>query len=494
MRIIDRFRSTHVDLADSMVLIAISLAAAYWGLEALINLFSPAEISFYRELFGPNVGDMGMRVIVVCLFLIFGSHVQFTINNRKRAEQALRESEEKYRTILETIEEGYYEVDSEGRFTFVNDSTSRILGKPKADLLHMSIDAFLVEAHDRTFTDTFSLCRRTGRPVKAFDCELQREDAVLHVEGSASPLYGPAQEWVGVRGMLRDRTEKKRLEMNLFESLRKLQHARAATILGLAKLAEYRDEGTGTHLERIREYARLLADELAKRPRDRGQIDQGFIDDIYQSAILHDIGKVGIPDAVLLKPGQLTAEEFEIIKCHTIFGGDAITAIQAQIEGRSFLNIGREIAYNHHEKWDGSGYPRGLCGSDIPLAARIVAVADVYDALTSRRFYKEAFPHAQAMQIITSLRGTHFDPEVVDAFTALEAEFHRIGAEKLKQEKPVMPATPVCRLEAQPGVGELECGLRALSGAANRQPDPAPARQAGDDLGGRCVAPAGARR
>jgi len=440
MRLFNRGRSTHVDMADFMVLTAIFLSAAYWGLEALINLFSPEEISFYRELFGPKVGDMGMRIIVLCLFLIFGSHVQFTINNRKRAEQALRESEEKYRTILESIEEGYYEVDAEGRFTFVNDSTSRILGQPKAGLLQMSLHQFLADQSDRTLTRTFSQCRRTGRPVKAFDCELRREDAVLHIEGSASPLHSRTREWIGFRGMLRDRTEKKRLEMELLESSRKLQQARAATILGLAKLAEYRDEGTGTHLERIREYARLLAEKMAQIPRYREQIDPGFIEDIYQSAILHDIGKVGIPDAVLLKPGELTDEEFEIIKCHTIFGGDAITSIQAQIEGRSFLNIGREIAYNHHEKWDGSGYPRGLHGADIPLAARIVAVADVYDALTTKRLYKDAFSHTKAMQIISGLGGTHFDPEVVDAFMVLEAQLNRVREEKLRHEKKVIPA------------------------------------------------------
>jgi response regulator RpfG family c-di-GMP phosphodiesterase len=234
-----------------------------------------------------------------------------------------------------------------------------------------------------------------------------------------------------------------------------LQHARAATILGLAKLAEYRDEGTGTHLERIREYARILAEEMAKIPRYRGQIDPPYIEDIYQSAILHDIGKVGIPDAVLLKPGELTEEEFEIIKCHTRFGGDAITAIQSQIEGRSFLNIGREIAYNHHEKWDGSGYPQGLRGAAIPLAARIVAVADVYDALTTKRFYKEAFSHAKAMQIISSLRGTHFDPEVVDAFVALEVQFNRIREEKLKNEIKVMPAAPRLSEGISAGSGDV---------------------------------------
>lgn len=454
MFIFRRLRSTPVDMADSMVLTAIFLAAAYWALEAMINLFSPEEISIYRELFGPNVGDMGMRIIVLCLFLIFGSHVQFTINNRKRAEQALRESEEKYRTILESIEEGYYEVDPEGRFTFANDSTSRILGPSRAELLQMNIHQFLVDESDRTFIETFEQCRRTGRAVKAFDCELQREGVVLHIEGSASPLHTQTREWIGFRGLLRDRTEKKRLEMELLESSRKLQHARAATILGLAKLAEYRDEGTGTHLERIREYARLLAQEMANRPRYRGKIDQRFIEDIYQSSILHDIGKVGIPDAVLLKPGELTEEEFEIIKCHTVFGGDAITAIQSQIEGRSFLNLGREIAYNHHEKWDGSGYPQGLRGADIPLAARIVAVADVYDALTTKRFYKEAFSHAKAMQIITSLRGTHFDPEVVDAFVMLEAQLNRIREEKLRHEQKMIPAAAL----RPPGLQQAAAG------------------------------------
>jgi PAS domain S-box-containing protein len=436
-------------MADSMVLTAIFLAAAYWGLEALINLFSPEEISFYREIFGPNVGDMGMRIIVLCLFLIFGSHVQFTINNRKRAEQALRESEEKYRTILESIEEGYYEVDRAGGFTFVNDATSRILGQTKAEMLQLNIRQFLVDENDPILSQTFEQCRLTGRPAKAFDCEMQREDVVLHIEGSASALRSRAGEWIGFRGLLRDRTEKKRLEMDLLASYRKLQHARAATILGLAKLAEYRDEGTGTHLERIREYARLLAVEMARIPGYREHIDQRYIDDIYQSAILHDIGKVGIPDAVLLKPGELTDEEFEVIKCHTLFGGDAITSIQSQIEGRSFLNIGREIAYNHHEKWDGSGYPRGLRGQDIPLAARIVAVADVYDALTTKRFYKEAFSHAKAKQIISSLKGTHFDPEVVEAFLSLEGQFNRIREEKLKQEQKVGASPGACQTRLQ---------------------------------------------
>ena len=222
--------------------------------------------------------------------------------------------------------------------------------------------------------------------------------------------------------------------MDLLESYRKVHEARSATILGLAKLAEYRDEGTGTHLERIREYSRILAVQLAENSKFKDRIDQQYIDDIYQSSILHDIGKVGTPDALLLKPGELTEEEFDIIKRHTIMGGNALKAIDSQIEGKSFLAMGKEIAYNHHEKWDGTGYPRGLKGEAIPLSARIIAVADVYDALTTKRFYKEAYSHDKAKTMIIRLKGKHFDPEIVEAFIVIEKEFNRVRKERLQEE------------------------------------------------------------
>ena len=297
-----------VKLADQMVLIGIFLAFLYWGLESFLNVFSPEEITIYRQLFGPNVSEMWLRLIVLCLFLIFGSHVQYIIKKRKTAEQAL------------------------------------------------------------------------------------------------------------------------------LDSYRKLQNARMATILGLAKLAEYRDEGTGTHLERIREYAKIIAQELANTPKYSNQITPEYIDDIYQSSILHDIGKVGIPDAILLKPDKLSDDEFAVIKRHTLLGGDAIQAIEYRIEGKSFLKMGKEIAYSHHEKWDGSGYPKGLRGEEIPLSARIVALADVYDALTTERFYKRAYSHERSRQIIIELRATHFDPAIVDVFLQLEDEFNQIREEQLKEE------------------------------------------------------------
>lgn len=209
-------------------------------------------------------------------------------------------------------------------------------------------------------------------------------------------------------------------------SLQQVEGAKLITILALAKLAEYRDDETGLHLERIREYTRIIAEEMATKPNYIGYITSEYIEDIFQSSILHDIGKVGIPDAILLKPGRLTPEEFEIIKKHSVLGGDVLTDIEAQVEGRTFLTIGKEIAYHHHEKWNGKGYPKGLKGEEIPLSARIVSLTDVYDALTSKRVYKEAISHHEAKEIIISEKGHSFNTDVVDSFLVREAEFKEL--------------------------------------------------------------------
>ncbi len=204
------------------------------------------------------------------------------------------------------------------------------------------------------------------------------------------------------------------------------ERSRQGTILGLAKLAEYRDEDTGKHLERIREYCRLLSIRLSQKEKYRDYITERYINDLYQSAILHDIGKVAVPDAILLKKGKLDEEEFSQIKLHTKFGGDALLNIESQTNMKSFLTLGKEIAWFHHEKWDGSGYPDGLHKEAIPLSARITAVADVYDALTSERPYKKAFSHETAKSIIIEGRGTHFDPDIVDVFIELEGDFNSV--------------------------------------------------------------------
>ena len=203
-------------------------------------------------------------------------------------------------------------------------------------------------------------------------------------------------------------------------------------VFSLARLAESRDPDTGTHLERMRDYSRLLAAELSRTPRYRDDIDADYIRTLFLTSPLHDIGKVGIPDSVLLKPGKLTAEEFEIMKQHVVIGRDTLDAALASDPTAQYLRFARDIAAGHHEKFDGSGYPDRLVGEDIPLSARIVAVADVYDALTNKRVYKEAMSHDQARSIIVEGRGSHFDPEIVEAFLRIEQDFVAVRAADAK--------------------------------------------------------------
>ncbi|HEY1405862.1 MAG TPA: HD domain-containing phosphohydrolase [Spirochaetota bacterium] len=196
----------------------------------------------------------------------------------------------------------------------------------------------------------------------------------------------------------------------------RVQQAQLMTIMSLVKLMEYRDIETGMHLERLMRYTERLAQEMSEDPIYRGYVSRTYIEDVVSSCLLHDIGKVGIPDNILKKPGKLTAEEFEIMKLHTLFGGNSLLEAERKIKGQSFLKLSKEIAFCHHEWWDGSGYPYGLKAEGIPLSARIVAVVDVYDALRSKRVYKEAFSHELSCQIISSEAGSHFDENVIKAF------------------------------------------------------------------------------
>lgn len=207
-----------------------------------------------------------------------------------------------------------------------------------------------------------------------------------------------------------------------------LQHIQDVTIIAMASLAETRDNETGNHIRRTQHYIRRLAQEVRSHPRFTAALDDKTIDLLFKCAPLHDIGKVGIPDSILLKPGRLTPEEFEIMKQHARLGKEAIEHAEQQLGYEvDFLHLAKEIAYAHHEKWDGSGYPQGLAGESIPLSARLMAVADVYDALISRRVYKPPMPQAEAVQIIQEGRAKAFDPDIVDAFLAIQDEFLAIA-------------------------------------------------------------------
>jgi putative two-component system response regulator len=202
-----------------------------------------------------------------------------------------------------------------------------------------------------------------------------------------------------------------------------ISESQLAGIFSMAKLAEALDDHMERHLERVRTFCRLLAERLGSQSRYEKEIDADFADNIFRASPLHDIGKAAIPDHILVKRGSLTHEEFKIMKSHADHGARTLEAIKLQYPGSRILSMGIAISRYHHEKWDGSGYPYGLAGEGIPLAARIMAVADVYDALRSDRCYKKAFSHEYSSQVILQRSGAHFDPEIVNAFVDLQEEF-----------------------------------------------------------------------
>ena len=218
------------------------------------------------------------------------------------------------------------------------------------------------------------------------------------------------------------------MEAEVARRLEEISLIQDVSILALASLAETRDNETGAHIRRTQKYVKELAEQLRFHERYSDFLTPENIPMLVKSAPLHDIGKVGIPDHILLKPDRLTEEEFAVMKTHPILGRDALVRAEILMDKpETFLRIAKEIVYAHHEKWDGSGYPEGLAGEDIPIAARLMALADVYDALISKRVYKEAMPHAEAVEIIRAGSGKHFDPAVVEVFLRLEARFTTIA-------------------------------------------------------------------
>jgi putative two-component system response regulator len=225
------------------------------------------------------------------------------------------------------------------------------------------------------------------------------------------------------------------LENEVLKRTRDIMAIQDVTMIAMGSLAETRDSETGNHIRRTQNYVRMLAEKLKYNPRFKLFLTDENIDLLYKSAPLHDIGKVGVPDHILLKPARLTPDEFTIMEKHTTYGRDAILAAEKPLSApNSFLTFAREIAYSHQEKWDGSGYPQGLSGDDIPISARLMAVADVYDALISKRIYKPAFEHGESVDIVKEGYAAHFDPDIVDAFLEIEKDLYQV-ARKFSAER-----------------------------------------------------------
>lgn len=221
-------------------------------------------------------------------------------------------------------------------------------------------------------------------------------------------------------------SQNRNLEERVGRQVKEISDTQMAAIFAMSKLAESRDPETGEHLERMREYCKFIAQKLQSSPKYQSTITDQFVDNIYAASPLHDIGKVGIPDNVLLKPGRLDEDDWVIMRQHPIIGANTLRAVDEQHPGNQFIKVGVAIAEYHHEKWDGSGYPHGLQGEAIPLEARILALGDVFDALTSQRCYKKAFSPEKTRGIILDSEGSHFDPDIVKVYLDFEEEFFRI--------------------------------------------------------------------
>ncbi|HUX36454.1 MAG TPA: HD domain-containing phosphohydrolase [Rectinemataceae bacterium] len=226
-----------------------------------------------------------------------------------------------------------------------------------------------------------------------------------------------------------------RLEELVAEQVKQVTASQMAMIFALAKLAEVRDDDTGKHIERVQTYTKALALRMRDMKIHAAILTDSYIDNLFQASSLHDIGKVGTPDAILLKPGKLTPEEYAVMKMHCAIGADALAAVQKRFPDNQFLSMGVEVARSHQEKWDGSGYPDGLKAQKIPLPARIVALADFYDALTSNRCYRPAFDHQQTCRMIQEGSDAHFDPEIIGAFMTIEGQFRQVRHEMGNDEE-----------------------------------------------------------
>lgn len=230
-----------------------------------------------------------------------------------------------------------------------------------------------------------------------------------------------------ISDFLRDKNEF--LEKEIEKRTKDIIAIQNVTIFAMASLAETRDNETGNHIKRTSNYVKILAKKLQNHPKFRAYLTDEMIDTLYKSAPLHDIGKIGIPDHILLKPAKLTPEEFKIMKTHTTLGKEAIEHAEKELGYEvDFLKTAKEIAYSHQEKYDGSGYPLGLKGDEIPISARLMCIADVYDALRSKRIYKDSFDLQTTLKIMKEGKGTHFDPDMVDAFLEIHNEFEVIAS------------------------------------------------------------------
>ncbi len=333
----------------------------------------------------------------------------------------------KLQAIIESSINGIIEIDNKGLILSANPAFCELLNLK--DFSKNSYNIMQILNLEEIFNEIESLFHR--------EKEVFVDEFTIKKKGSLDKFITlklisiPSPEHVYVIGIIHDKTSvlsalknREYFISRLYKLVNELKVDNRNTIYNLARLVEIRDHSTGKHLERVEAYTKHLGSKYMDAFSDRdSRLTEEFVDDMAISSVLHDIGKVGVPDSILLKPGKLNKQEYEIIKQHTTIAAEALRKHQGK---KDYLAMGREIASCHHEKWDGTGYPKGLKGDKIPLSARIVSLCDVYDALVSKRPYKEAYSHSSAVSIILEERGKNFDPDIVDLFKKIHLDFKTV--------------------------------------------------------------------
>jgi PAS domain S-box-containing protein len=348
-------------------------------------------------------------------------------------QRRFSEREEIFRMFFEQHCVGFAITDEKGSWLKVNDRLCEILGYEREDLERLTWPEITPSEYllgERAEYEAF-----LSKPVsteQSFEKKFLRKDgSIVDVLVSTRIMTHSMNRDIRFASTVHDVSDRKRLLSALTARASELVRHREAIITSMAVLSEFRDGETGEHIRRTKEYVLLLLERASvdcpARFSGRWSYPREDFELIGSSAVLHDIGKVGVPDHILLKPGPLTPEEFDTMRTHPIIGSYALRKAEATLENAEFLKYAHEIVTYHHEKWDGTGYPYSLAGEEIPLSARIMAVADVYDALVAERLYKKSFPHEKAVEIITSESGSHFDPELVKVFMVCAGEFRAIS-------------------------------------------------------------------
>ncbi len=403
-------------LGDEAVISAISNSFFFFSIIAVTTVQCFDDLQTQRKAFRAKENLQSLRHELIK----YTDNLEALIKSRMEQQE---ETNLKFKDLYDNILDLVVLIDTNGIIHTINQHCADILECSSEEIQGKQLGA-LMTAECRDFLLSESVSRlHSGEGVQGIQLQMVTGSGrVIDVEMSGNPV-DMQENGENYLLIIRDISKTKEMEKQVLESNQLLDTSRQAAIFGLARLAECRDDDTGAHLLRLRKYTRLLADEMANNSEYGHLITPAFLNDIDLSSVLHDIGKVGIPDSILQKPGKLTDEEFDRMKRHCEYGGATLSVAEKGSKSFSFLKMAQDISRYHHEKWDGSGYQEGLSGKDIPLSARIVALADVYDALTSKRSYKPAFNHDQALEIIVKESGRQFDPSIVEAFLKQEEEF-----------------------------------------------------------------------